>query len=205
MVATMNNLTKTMLLLALGVVVLTGAVLGYRALSARYAPEDELNLTLPSETPSGGTSEAPSETPGEARLEAPDFTVYDADGNAVTLSSLEGKPIVLNFWASWCHYCKLEMADFQSAWEDAGDEVRFVMVNATDGSYETQEAAEDYLADEGYTFPVYFDTDGEASNAYGVSGLPTTYFIDADGNVVAGGSGMLTAERLQAGLELIMD
>ncbi len=200
----MNNLTKTILLLALGAAVLAGAAMGYRTLSARYAPEDDLNLAAPAETPSGEASETPSETPAPAAIQAPDFKVYDADGNEVTLSSFEGKPVVLNFWASWCHYCKLEMADFQSAFEDAGDEVAFVMVNATGGSYETQADAESYIADEGFTFPVYYDTESDAVGAYGVSGLPTTYFIDADGNVAAGGSGMLTAEKLQAGLKLIM-
>ena len=93
---------------------------------------------------------------------APDFTVVDADGREVKLSDFRGKPTVVNFWATWCGYCKQEMPDFEEVYLEMGDEVNFLMVNMTDGSRETVEMASTYIADSGYTFPVYYDTQMEA-------------------------------------------
>lgn len=72
----------------------------------------------------------------QAAVAAPDFTAVDGEGNEVRLSDYQGKPVVLNFWATWCGYCKEEMPDFQTAFEKYPD-VQFLMVNATDGVQET--------------------------------------------------------------------
>ena len=136
-------------------------------------------------------------------IPALDFTVYDTDGNAVKLSDFYGKPIVLNFWASWCGPCKSEMPDFQKACTDLEGEVQFLMVNMTDGSRETLDTAKAFLADSGYTFLVFFDTDTDAAIKYSVYALPTTYFINAEGNLVAYAKQALSADVLQMGIEMI--
>ena len=136
-------------------------------------------------------------------LPAPDFTVYDAQGNAVSLSDYFGKPIVLNFWASWCGPCKMEMPDFDKAYQQLGDEVQFLMINVTDGSRETVEIASEFIQSQGYTFPVFYDTEIDASYAYGVRALPTTYFINADGDVVTGASGAISEDILMQGIDMI--
>ncbi|MDQ9824562.1 TlpA disulfide reductase family protein, partial [Acinetobacter sp. 163] len=82
----------------------------------------------------------------EAPKQAPDFTVYTVDGEAVKLSDYFGKPIVLNFWASWCGPCKMEMPEFNKMAETLDGEVQFLMVNMTDGSRETVETASQYVA-----------------------------------------------------------
>ena len=133
----------------------------------------------------------------------PDFTVYDAAGSAVTLHSFFGKPVVLNFWASWCGPCKSEMPDFQKAYEAYGNDIHFVMVNLTDGGRETVEKAQSFIDQQGYTFPVYFDTDVDAAMTYGVASIPTTYFIGADGSPVAWGQGALNAATLERGIGMI--
>lgn len=134
---------------------------------------------------------------------APDFTVYDLDGNPVSLSGFFGKPIVLNFWASWCGPCKMELPDFQETYDELGGEVQFLIVNLTDGSRETVETASAYLEEQGYTLPVYYDTQLSAATAYGVNAIPCTYFIDAQGRAVARSSGAINAETLQKGIDLI--
>ena len=135
---------------------------------------------------------------------APDFVVMDADGKAVALSSFAGKPIVVNFWATWCGYCKLEMPDFDRAYKEYPDVV-FLMVNATDGVYETKEKADAYVAQEGFSFGVYYDMASTAQMAYKISGYPTTVFIDANGDVVAKEVGAISYDTLVQGIGLISE
>ena len=133
---------------------------------------------------------------------APDFTVYDRHGQPVTLSQFVGKPIVLNFWASWCGPCKMEMPDFQAQYEALEGNVQFLMVNMTTGR-ETMDTALDFLEESGYTFPVYFDTQADAAQTYGAYSLPTTYFINAQGHAIAQATGALDAATLQKGIDMI--
>lgn len=185
------------------VVLIGGAYMLYSRLSADARP-DNLSAQTPAETesqtPQG--SDAPTETE-PSKVEAPDFTVENADGEEVKLSDYVGKPIVLNFWASWCSPCKSEMPEFNEAWEELDGEVQFLMVNMTDGSRETVDTAKEYVEGQGFSFPVFFDTGSEAAMAYSAYSLPTTYFIDAEGYVVARAVGAIDRDTLQKGLDLI--
>ena len=177
-------------------VVIVGAYVLYNRFSG------EVNL--------GGIATAPQvvEDPtGETEAqgsEAPDFTVYDLEGNAHKLSDFRGKPVLLNFWASWCGPCQMEMPDFQKFYESHGEQVHFVIVNLTDGQQETVESASAFITDKGYTFPVYYDTDIDAAAKYGVNAVPVSYFIDAEGYFVAWAQGALTADMLQQGMEMLL-
>ena len=134
---------------------------------------------------------------------APDFTVYDLEGNEINLSDFFGKPIIVNFWASWCGPCKMEMPDFNEAYQTLNEEITFLMVNMTDGSRETVEVASSFIEESGYSFPVYYDTSYSAAITYSVSSLPTTYFIDADGNLIAHARGAIDEATLQKGIDMI--
>ena len=148
-------------------------------------------------------NENSEEAESQELVMAPDFTVYDAEGNAVSLSDFIGKPTIVNFWASWCGPCQMEMPDFDEMYQELGDEVNFFMVNMTDGSRETVEAAKKFIEDSGYSFPIYFDTDLDAAMTYGVNSLPSTYFIDAEGHAIARGQGAIDAETLKYGIDMI--
>ena len=164
--------------------------------------------TIPQkETTAAPDTDAP-DTPADTMHEqnpnqALDFTVQDWEGNMVKLSDFFGKPIVLNFWASWCPPCKAELPDFDDACKKYDGEVVFLMVNMTDNQMETVEVAKDFIKTYGYDFPVYFDVDYQAAMVYGVRSIPQTYFINAEGEAVATATGMISAAQLEQGISMI--
>ena len=199
------KILKLLIWILVFAVVIVGASVLYNRLS------DEVSVggiaTVAQETAAAEETAAPGETAPETQESsnlAPDFTVYDLEGNAHKLSDFRGKPVLLNFWASWCGPCQMEMPDFQKFYESHGDKVHFVIVNLTDGQQETVESASAFIEEKGYTFPVYYDTDIDAAMKYGVSAVPVSYFIDADGYFVAWAQGALSADMLQQGMDMLL-
>lgn len=189
----MKSKGKWIILAVALVVVIAGAAVLYHVLSEDYGG----NNLMPN-------SRAQDQTAGDNEYAAPDFTVLDANGNKVKLSDYKGKPVVLNFWATWCYYCKVEMPDFDKAHGKYPD-VQFLMVNATDGVQETMASAKEYIEQEGFGFDIFFDTKLEAVNAYYVTGFPSTFFIDENGNLVTYSNGMLDFETLEKGIQMITE
>ena len=184
------------------VLVIAGASVLYQNLSQRM--EISGLATVATTVPATEATEAPTETAAETETPdytAPDFSMRDWDGNALRLSDFRGKPVILNFWASWCGPCQGEMPEFEKAYQTYGEDIHFIMLNCTVG--DSEEDAKKLIADNGYTFPVYFDTTGEASYTYGASSIPLTFFIDADGNLVTYARGALSGELLETGISYI--
>ena len=117
-----------------------------------------------------------------AKIAAKDFTVVDGEGNEVSLSDNFGKPIIVNFWATWCPPCRSELGYFDEAYKQYGGDAVFMMVDLTDGYRDTVDGVKAFVSENGYGFPVYFDTGYSASRAYGLFSMPMTLFIDANGN-----------------------
>ena len=221
--------TKYIILAVVIVVLFVGAIAVYRQLSKKYTPPMDLpppttagkmpDATTPSDgitvepRPSSQTNPStegttsgkkPDVTEDIKKNTAPDFTVLDKDGNTVRLSEKFGKPIVINFWATWCPPCKQELPDFDKLSKEYGDRVVFMMVNLTDGYRDTVDGTKRFVSGKGYTFPVYFDTKDNAASAYNVSSIPQTTFIDAKGNIYTTRIGAMNEAMLRMYLNALL-
>lgn len=209
----MNQKKKFSVLLIVLLLVLAGGMFAYRYLSDYVSPDtggsllDRVTDTADGSADTVKTGIETSELTDTAQAEvfpAMDFTVYDIDGNTVKLSDFYGKPILLNFWATWCPPCKAELPDFDAVYADYGEDVVFMMVNMTDGSRDTVESASAFVSDNGYSFPVYFDRDLDAAYTYSASSIPMTVLIGADANIIGAQVGILTEEQLRTILDSVL-
>lgn len=211
----MDNKKKLILIIAVFVLFMCGAAFLYNKLGKNVdrqqlithdesAGDNEASEQSSLDDEAGSASGSDNNQAYEEKMLAPDFTVYDVEGNVVHLSDYMGKPIVVNFWASWCGPCKSEMPEFEEKYKELGEEVQFLMVNMTDGSRETVDVASEFINAQGYTFPVLYDTDVNAAYLYSVYSLPTTYFIDKDGYIVAYATGAIDGATLQKGIDMVM-
>lgn len=193
----MKNKKTLLIIVLVFVILLVGASVLYNSLSDKVETDPLATQEQNSETVSEGESAT------EANNPAPDFAVVDIDGMQHKLSDFFGKPVILNFWASWCGPCKSEMPDFDEAYGEYKDKINFLMVNLTDGSRETVDVASSFIKEQGYSFPVYYDTMMEAMMTYSVYSVPATYFIDEKGNIIANAQGAIDRETLQKGIDMI--
>lgn len=123
------------------------------------------------------------------------------DAGTVSLASFKGKPVILNFWASWCTSCREEAEMLETFWQMARDKgIQVVGVAVQD----TPEAALEFARRAGKTFPVGIDESGKVGLDYGVYGVPETFFIDASGIIRYKEAGPLTHEVLMTEAERIM-
>ena len=132
-----------------------------------------------------GNNEGNSETP--KRIKSIDFTLKDQYKNVHTLSEYEGKIVFLNFWATWCPPCKAEMPHIEDIYKEYGlnkeDVVILGVASPNLGKEGSEEHIKEFLKEEGYTFPVVMDYNGEFVYRYGISAFPSTFIIDKEGYV----------------------
>ncbi len=192
----MKNKITVLVLISVFILLIGGSYVLYNYLSPSIS-SDKMTTQDEAENNSETSQQEKEQEP------APDFTVFDKNGKEVKLSDFAGKPAVVNFWASWCGPCQMEMPDFEEKYRELGGEINFLMVNMTDGSRETVKIASAFIEKKGYTFPVYYDTESNAAITYNVYSLPTTYFIDSSGHVTAQTTGAIDGGTLQKGIDMI--
>jgi|UniRef100_UPI003321C27E thiol-disulfide isomerase/thioredoxin len=123
---------------------------------------------------------------------APDFTGELMDGTSITLSELQGKPVIINFWATWCGPCVKEMPAFERLKDDFGDKIGIIAVNCGDDA----ETVKDFVEENGYTFPVVLDEEYSISMLYPTNSIPYTVVLDAEGKVAHISTGALDADTM---------
>lgn len=174
------------------------ALLGAAALVAAGAVAIALSSGGDGTTPTGGsgTSAVGVLDPHRPQVgeKAPDFALYDVRDGATLrrLSDYRGKVVILNWYASWCGPCAAEIPDFEQLYRESGGEIVVFGINLQ----ESREKAAGMLASLGATYPAVLDSRGEVARHYRVSGMPTTYIIDADGIVRAFTAGQVTRQAL---------
>ncbi len=113
---------------------------------------------------------------------APPFSLPDMGGKIVSLSDYSGKVVFLNFWATWCPPCRKEMPSIEKLYQKYKDQDLVVLAVSTDRK--GLEIVEPYIRENGFSFSVLLDKDGDVSDSYSVFGLPMTFIIDREGNIV---------------------
>lgn len=138
-----------------------------------------------------------SGTPVPQNVAATEIELTDFEGRSFSLSDYRGTPVVVNFWASWCPSCIAEMPDFERVHKSLGEEVAFVGINQSD----SRDAADRLAHETGVSYRLAEDPNGRAFEAFGGLGMPTTAFIDADGQILDVVVGQLSAGQLEGYIE----
>ena len=154
-------------------------------------PEPEAELRFGPEDDESDQPLLAQDATGEA---APDDQFPLLDGGLGSFADFSGKPVVVNFFASWCEPCKAELPDFAAVHDEVGAEVAFVGVNVRDG----EDDARRLLAETGVDFTVARDPSGSLSEAFGVVNMPSTFLLDRGGRIASSHPGVLSAEELRA-------
>lgn len=143
----------------------------------------------------------PDQTAARLGFRAPDFTLSDFEGHDVALSQFRGTPVLLNFWATWCPPCKAEMPALQNFYEQYGDRVAVVGVN-WDHSLDD---ARQFLENQGITYPNLIDRQGKVFVKYGLTGLPTSFWLDERGVIMGVWKGAMDEATMLQGFQRTTD
>ena len=182
------------------VLVLVGAGAAYVVLSGQRSSASSSSVS--SSVSASAVASSSSANKGAPQLADYDATVYTADGEAKKLSEIaNGKPLVINFWATWCPYCVQEFPDYKTLLSEYGDSVSFAFVDAPGSKGETVQKAQDWLAQNGFEeFPAYYDNELEASSNFGARSLPTTVVVAANGEIQGASAGAINLQRMRNAL-----
>lgn len=170
--------------------------------ACRKKTDSQDTVSQSTSVPSGETTAVEQSDPSAT----PNFTLLDSQGNSHTLSDYKGKVVFLNFWATWCPPCQEEMPDLQEVYEEygenSGDVIFLTVANPiTEENPKNSDISEaeltEFVKQKGFTFPVLFDTTGDVLRNFQISAFPTTFMIDAQGEVYGYVAGALEKDTMK--------
>lgn len=205
-----NILVIAVVLITLGIMIWAG-VSNYRRQQQEQANLTRLQAMIASTQPQGASDQGDDgieENPLQGKM-APNFTLTDTSGKKISLADYKGKAVVVDFWATWCAPCKIEipwLEQFNQQYAGQGLQILGIseddldLDNKSELAKEKQQIA-DTAAQLKIDYPVLYD-DADVSTPYGgVDGLPTTFFIDRSGKVVASTVGLAPREQIEADIK----
>lgn len=187
-----NKTLKLIIYLVAIVLIFVVAILFYKSLSKGYSAADFINeQSIP-------TAQTQSK-------QAPSLIVYTEEKKEITLAEKKGKPVVINFWASWCPPCLEELPYFEEMFNKYKDKVEFMMVDLVDYQRETLEKGKALITQNNYTFPVFYDLKQTAARNYSLYSIPQTVFVDENGNEIKTHIGKIEKANLESYIQNLID
>ncbi len=222
----MKRNTLTIILLVVGVLLLVGSIFLYRALtlppqtavpvgngqssSSIFDSSPDPAAETPA-TPPAAPEPSAAPTPASVTVtespypKATDFVFQDQYGKEYRLSDLYGKPTIINFFATWCPPCQAELPYFNEAYAIYQDQINFLVLDLVDSGSETVDNGLAFIASNGYSFPLYFDSYGEGYGIFGTGYIPVTVLLSADGGVIDTHVGGLSQQELAEMIERLLN
>ncbi|MBU3104527.1 TlpA family protein disulfide reductase [Clostridium gasigenes] len=156
------------------------------------------NISLPVETDGNKIDMENSQT--TTKEKAIDFKLKDLNGKDVSLNDFKGKNVLLNFWATWCPPCKAEMPDIEKLYqENKNSDLVILAVNLG----EDKQTVKSFIEKNKYNFDILLDSDQDVAIKYNIVSIPTSFFIDKEGNIVSKKIGAMTLEEMKSYINLL--
>ena len=216
----MNITLYTVLMIMFSVILIVGLILLYHGLTDHNLVQPQTAVPTVPAAPLPDVAEQEAQIPfsdAEEHAAVPenpvitepaefeiDFSLYDANGNSYQLSDFAGKPLVVNLWATWCGPCQMELPYFNMQSFNYDGQVQFLMVDLVDGSNETAEGAQQFVQNNGYSFPLYF-TESDLFDITGQQYIPATLFISPTGELVSMHIGSFSEPELITEIEALLN
>lgn len=199
----MNRSSKILALVALVCVTLVGlsiyTINNYTnskpKTGIKSTADGKTNTTKTDSNDKGSANNTIEIKPNVIKTKAPDFKLKDLNGKELSLSDLKGKKVFLNFWATWCPPCKEEMPEIQKLYNETKDS-DLVIIAVEIG--EPQSEVKSFIDNNKYSFKVLLDSDQSVATKYSITAIPTSYFIDEDGNIISKSSGGMSIDGMKS-------
>ena len=157
--------------------------------------DGKTNTTKTDSNDTGSANNTIEIKPNVIKTKAPDFKLKDLNGKELSLSDLKGKKVFLNFWATWCPPCKEEMPEIQKLYNETKDS-DLVIIAVEIG--EPQSEVKSFIDNNKYSFKVLLDSDQSVATKYSITAIPTSYFIDEEGNIISKSSGGMSIDGMKS-------
>ncbi|MEK0312639.1 TlpA family protein disulfide reductase [Cohnella sp. 56] len=194
-----KQLMRDWIVLAVFVTAAVALLLFHRAPGQAASSGHTVQIEAAAGRQTGGIAQAAA---SRAAVPAPDFTLEALDGTSYSLAQFRGKPVVLNFWASWCGPCRQEAPALVKTAADYGDRIVVLAVNLT--ASDDESSARAFAARQRFEFPVLLDRLGTVGELYRIRPIPTTYFIDARGVIAGEALGSLGEQEFRQRIEALL-